>query len=123
MVAGAAFESAAFGYEPKKLPHTLPCYKKNESVGEEDCVPTSLTDIVDQAILPTPFILHHHQERVCHILSESQEKDWFSIQLRARNRSSCIIPTTPQSQSDLPACVLLLDLLGDGGAHSLSLCP
>ena len=35
MVAGAAFESAAFGYEPKKLPHTLPCYKKYESVGEK----------------------------------------------------------------------------------------
>ena len=39
MVAGAAFESAAFGYEPKKLPHTLPCYKKNESVGEGRMTP------------------------------------------------------------------------------------
>lgn len=27
MEAGTAFESVAFGYEPKKLPHTLPCRK------------------------------------------------------------------------------------------------
>ena len=110
MVAGAAFESAAFGYEPKKLPHTLPCYKKNESVGEGD-----------DTLIAGSHRFPHHQERVCHILSESQEKVWFSIQLKARNQPSCIILTTPQSQSDLPARVLLLDLLGDGGAHSLTL--
>ena len=47
MVAGAAFESAAFGYEPKKLPHTLPCYKIVRCLGR---MPTSPSKNINECV-------------------------------------------------------------------------